>query len=144
MVLLYFVPALRIILGILFIGTAALKLPNLKGFAVIVASYNILPRWMVKPAAYSLPFVEFMVGWWILSGKLLLYSASAGLALMIIADIFVLKGLLSKKKMENCGCYGTSIKVPLSWKKMSENLVWTVLFIILIAAVRQGIAMGIM
>jgi hypothetical protein len=144
MAILYFIPALRIILGILFIFTASLKFPNLKGFAVIVASYNALPRWMVKPAAYSLPFIEFIVGWWILSGKALLYSALAGLALMIIATLFVLKGLLQSKKMENCGCYGTSISVPLTWKKFIENVVWIILFVILIFAVRQALALGIM
>ena len=132
MVFAYFIPALRIILGVLFIVTAALKFPNLKGFSVIVAAYGMLPRWLVKPAAYLLPFVEFIVGWWILSGKYLFYSAGIGLALMILADIFVIKALVHKKKMANCGCYGVAIKVPLTWKKLVENLIWTALFIILL------------
>ncbi|MEM3154614.1 MAG: MauE/DoxX family redox-associated membrane protein [Candidatus Woesearchaeota archaeon] len=135
--LLYFIPALRILLGILYIITSALKFPNLKGFAVIVASYNLLPRSLVKPAAYIQPFVEFAVGWWILSGKQLFYAAFAGLLLMIIADIFIIKGLLAKKRMENCGCYGANISVPLTWKKLAENLIWTALFIILMIAAKQ-------
>lgn len=134
MVLLYFVPALRIVLGVLFIVVSALKFPNLKGFSLIVASYGILPRSLVKPAAYTLPFLEFAVGWWVLSGKFLFYSASAGLFLMLVADFFVIKGFLNKKKLENCGCYGADIKVPLSWGKIVENVVWTILFILLIIA----------
>ena len=134
----YFIPALRIILGLLFIITGALKFPNLKGFMLIVASYNLLPRQLVKPAAYLQPFIEFLVGWWILSGMYLFYSAIAGLLLMIVANVFILKGLLAKKDMENCGCYGVAIKIPLTWKKFAENLVWTVLFIILIIAARQA------
>src|SRR5574342_40953 len=136
--LLYFIPALRILLGILFIITGALKLPNLKGFSVIVASYGLLPRKLVKPAAYIQPFVEFFVGWWILSGKYLLYGAVAGLLLIIAANVFVISGLIQKKKMENCGCYGAAIKVPLTWKKLAENIAWTVLLIVLILAARQA------
>lgn len=136
--LLYFIPGLRILLGILFIMTGALKLPNLKEFSVIVASYGLLPRRLVKPAAYTLPFIEFFVGWWILSGKYLLYGAIAGLALMMLANVFVIYGLIRKKKIENCGCYGANIKIPLDWKKFAENIVWTVLLIVLILAARQA------
>ncbi len=136
--LLYLIPGLRIVLGILFIMAGALKLPNLKGFSVIVASYGLLPRKLVKPAAYVQPFVEFMVGWWVLSGKYLVYSASAGLLLMIAANVFVVYGLIQKNKMENCGCYGANIKISLSWKKFAENIVWTVMLIILILAARQA------
>jgi len=138
MVLLYFIPALRIVLGILFVITASLKFPDLKGFKVIVASYNILPKWAVKPAAYAQPILEFIVGWWILSGKYLMYGAIAGLTLMLIADLFTIKGYMNKKKIENCGCYGTSIKIPLTWKKIIENLVWTALFAILALAAYQA------
>jgi len=138
MQLIYLIPGLRVILGILFILTGALKFPNLKGFSVIVASYSILPRQLVKPAAYVQPFVEFAVGWWILSGKYLVYGAIAGLVLMVAANVFVIWGLIQKKKMENCGCYGTIVKVPLTWKKLAENIIWTVLFILLILAGRQA------
>jgi len=134
--LLYFIPALRIMLGILFIITGAIKFPNLKGFSVIVASYGLLPRQVVKPAAYAQPVFEFIIGWWILSGKQLFYASIAGLLMMIVADIFIIKGLMQKKKMENCGCYGVAIKVPLTWKKLVENIVWTILFIVLIIAAK--------
>ena len=132
----YFIPALRIILGLLYIITGAIKFPNLKGFSIIVASYGIVPRKLVKPAAYAQPIIEFAVGLWILSGKYLFYAAIAGLLLMIVANVFVLSALIKKKKMENCGCYGAGIKIPLSWKKFIENLVWTALFIVLAIAVR--------
>ena len=132
----YFIPALRIILGLLYIITGAIKFPNLKGFSIIVASYGIIPRKLVKPAAYAQPIIEFAVGLWILSGKYLFYAAIAGLLLMIVANVFVLSALIKKKKMENCGCYGAGIKIPLSWKKFIENLVWTALFIVLAIAVR--------
>lgn len=138
MELIYLIPALRIILGILFIISASLKFPNLRGFALIIASYGALPRQLVKPAAYLQPFIEFMIGWWILSGKYLLYSAWAGLAMMVVANIFIIKAFVQKRKMKNCGCYGTVVKIPLGWKKIIENGIWTVLFIVLIMAAQQA------
>jgi len=144
MELIYLIPALRVILGILFIVSGALKFPNLKGFAVIVASYKLLPRFLVKPVAYTQPFIEFAIGWWILSGKYLLWAAWAGLALIVVADIFVLKAFLQKKKMKNCGCYGTSLKVPLDWKKIVENGIWTLLFIVLVFAAWQAEIYGLL
>jgi len=143
MVFAYFIPALRILLGLLFIITSAMKFPNLRGFSVIVASYNLVPRKLVKPVAYLQPIIEFIVGWWILWGQYLLYSATAGLVLMLVADVFVIKGFLQKKKMENCGCYGTAIKVPLTGKKVAENILWTALFVILILGAKEMAGLGL-
>jgi len=121
-----------IVLGILFVITGALKIPNLKGFSIIVATYNILPRQLVKPAAYIQPFVEFGTGLWLLSGVNTFYAATLSLILMVTADVFVIKGLLEKNKMENCGCFGVAIKIPLTWKKLAENIVWTLLCLYLV------------
>ncbi|RJQ21391.1 DoxX family membrane protein [Candidatus Woesearchaeota archaeon] len=131
MELLLFVPALRIVLGLLLIVTGILKIPNLRGFSVIVASYGLLPRVLVRPLAYAQPFVEFVIGAWVLSGKQLFWGALAGLGLMLIANVFVLYALVQKKKMDNCGCYGVAVRVPLTWKKFGENVVWTLLFALL-------------
>jgi len=144
MELIYLLPALRIVLGVLFIVPAVLKFSNLKGFSVIIASYNLLPRALVKPLAYAQPFIELFIGAWILWGKQLIYPAIAGLGMMIVADIFVIKAFFGKKKMKNCGCYGADIKIPLTWKKVVENLFWTALFILLILAVNQSATYGIM
>ena len=139
----YFVPFLRVLLGCLLIITASLKFPNLRGFSIIVASYGLLPRLLVKPAAYLQPFVEFAVGWWVLSGEYLLYGSIAGLLLMMSANVFVLWGLLQKRRMQNCGCYGAAIKIPLTWKKFGENMVWTGLFVVLILAALKLKKLGI-
>ena len=137
MVLAYFIPALRIVLSLLFVITSVRKLPDLKPFSVIVASYGVLPRKLVKPAAYSQPIIELIIGLWILSGRYLFQAAIAGLLMMIVANYFVLTALIKKKKMDNCGCYGVKVKVPLTWNKFYENLVWTGLFILLILATMQ-------
>lgn len=129
--LIYIIPALRIVLGLLLIVTGLLKLPNLRAFSVIVASYGILPRKLVKPLAYMQPFIEVIIGSWVLSGEYLFEAGLAGMALMAVATLFVLSALLKKKKMDNCGCYGIAVKIPLTWRKFGENVVWVALFALL-------------
>lgn len=126
-----FVPFLRIVLGLFFMVSGALKFPNLKKFSVIVASYGVLPRKFVKPLAYAQPFIEFLIGFWVLSGFYLFFAAIAGLIMMLVADFFVLFALLNKKKIDNCGCYGVAVKVPLSWNKFAKNIFWILLFAVL-------------
>lgn len=126
--LIYIVPALRIVLGLLLIISGFLKVPSLRAFSVIVASYGILPRKLVKPLAYLQPFIEIVIGSWVLSGEFLFEAGLAGMALMGVTTLFVLFALIKKKKMDNCGCYGVAVKVPLSWRKFTENVVWVALF----------------
>ena len=139
--ILYFIPALRIVLGVLFILASSLKFPNMNGFADAVASYNIGPLRFVKLAAYVYVFIEFVVGWWILSGQYLLYGSYAGLLLIVVADLFLLKGYFQKKKVKDCGCYGV-IKSPLTKRRLVENAVLTVLFVFLVIAARAGVKAG--
>lgn len=118
---------LRIILSALLIFSGLVKVFDLRGFSVIVAGYSILPRKLVKPLAYGQPFIEVIIGLWLSSNWQLRWAALASLAMLIAATLFVLAGLVRKKRMENCGCYGAIIKVPLTWRKFFENLVWIAL-----------------
>ena len=117
----------RVILGGLLIFSGVIKFFGLRQFAIIVASYGVLPRQLVKPLAYGQPVIETIIGLWLLSDYELRWAALAGLAVFVVATFFVLAALIKKKKMENCGCYGTLIKVPLTWRKFFENLVWIAL-----------------
>jgi len=117
---------------------SSMKFADVKGFAKIVAKYKILPERFVAPASYAYVFVEFIFGWWILSGQYLLYASYAGLALILVADVFLLKAVIQKKQIVNVGCYGTIINSPASMLKVVEMLVWTVLFVLLVLAARTA------
>ena len=127
------VPVLRIVLGLLFTISALLKLPALRAFAVIVAAYGVLPRALVKPAAYLQPFVELAIGLWILSGQYLPFSSLASVFLMLAANYFVFSAYLHGKRLANCGCYGVTIKSPLDSKKLVENIIIMLLTLLLVA-----------
>lgn len=122
-----------IILGLLFVITAGLKFKDLKGFVNIVKAFGLLPS-KLSFLGYLQPFIEFIIGvMLIFESKMLLYSFLA-LGSMGIATIFLVYALMNNKKMDNCGCYGTAIKVPVTWKKVVENLIWMLLILYVLIA----------
>lgn len=134
MALYYFVPALRIVLGSFFIATGAIKFMDLKAFSRIVESYGVLPRSLARISGYVHPFAEFFIGWWVLYGQPLFWAGFAASIMMLTADIMVLAALKKKKKLENCGCYGVAVPVPLDWRKFWHNMIWTGLCLMLMLA----------
>jgi len=126
----HIVLALRLILGLLYVLAGVFKLPDIKGFAASIASFGLAPKRLIKPIAYSHPVIELGIGLAILFNIYLREAAFLGLIFMIIADIFVTYGYFNKK-IDNCGCYGIAIKVPVTKYKLLENAIWTILFLAL-------------
>jgi uncharacterized membrane protein YphA (DoxX/SURF4 family) len=117
----------RIIIGLLLAISAILKLPDLKGFAAIVQGYRLLPYKIAKPLAYSQPFVELIIGIWLLTNYQLVYASFFATGALIVATIFIAHALRKKIYLENCGCFGTTVKIPVSWRKLIENIIWVLL-----------------
>lgn len=116
----------RIVIGILLIISGGSKLFDLKGFRRIVAFYGILPAWLLS-SAYIMPFLELGAGVALLFTPFTFYASLVAEILLVNAVLFLIIGLLKKKKMENCGCFGTYIKIPLSWWEVAEDFVWIAL-----------------
>lgn len=122
---------LRVIFGIYLAFAGFIKFFDLKGFARIVMTYRILPRWIALPSSYVIPFVEFAVGLLLISGGYGLYVSGAALLLVLISLFFVSAILIQGRRLESCGCLGTAIKIPVNWKKLVEVLVWLVIAVII-------------
>ena len=129
----YFAIVFRVILGWLFVLTGLLKLPDLKGFYVILLSYNLLPTWFARISAYTLPLAEIFAGVWLMTGLSKFYAASFVLLLLLSSTFVILAALIRKQRVENCGCYGTLFAHPVTWGKLMENLGWIVVAVIVLA-----------
>jgi len=117
------------ILGVLFVFSGIIKMSDLKGFSKIVIAYNMLPLELSRLMGYVLPFVELIIGGILLNGGYVFYGAVVGLLQLIVVTFALMKIYKRKKKMENCGCFGTSIKVPVSKRKLAENVFWIILLV---------------
>ncbi len=121
----------RIAAGALLVFAGLTKIANLKGFFVTVVQYGILTGKLARIFAYSLPFAETLSGILLISAWNIKYGSIIALLVMFSSTFGVLFALLKQKKMDDCGCFGGTIKVPLSWKKFAENMVWMILIAVI-------------
>ncbi|MEK7234883.1 MAG: MauE/DoxX family redox-associated membrane protein [Elusimicrobiota bacterium] len=102
--------AARVLVGAVLVYAGATKAAGpSEEFAIVIGSYDILPREMVLTAATFLPWVELLIGWSLIFGlRLRAAAAAAGalLAFFLIALVLVqLKGI----QLPNCGCLGDAV-----------------------------------
>ena len=127
------VGAVRFVLATLMVVSGFLKLEDLRGFADIVQRYNVMPRRLARFSAYIHPFAELVIGGVLFSGSQVVLGATLSLLNLGGATFFLVYALARKIKLDNCGCYGTAVKVPVSWRKVLENVFWLVLSLYLLA-----------
>jgi uncharacterized membrane protein YphA (DoxX/SURF4 family) len=118
---------IRIILGLLFAFASIMKIIDLKGFYLIFLQYGIVKGRLAKPSAYMLTFGELIIGISLLLNWQIKIFSGLALLSMLVSTYGLIHIYLNKKKLENCGCFGTAIKVPVNKRKITENIIWTVL-----------------
>jgi hypothetical protein len=110
-----FVIIVRIVLGGLFIYASMDKMANMSDFAKVIHNYKILPASLENLLAIFLPWLEFITGLFILTGK---YTKGALFIYNIFLVIFIiaLSQALIRGLDINCGCF--------SVKPSSTSEVW--------------------
>jgi len=97
--------ALRLAGALIWIVAGASKLPDLPGFADQVQGYEVLPSFLVPPAAFILPFLEILLGLYLAAGLFVRASALAGTVLFVIFLAAQIQALIRGLKLD-CGCFG--------------------------------------
>ena len=96
---------LRIFLGVTFIVSAVTKLPMQTDFIDMVKGYNMLPDCLASVYGAALPWLELLIGVFLLLGILVRFGA---LGTLLISATFMVAniGAIVQGK-ENCGtCFG--------------------------------------
>lgn len=120
----FFYSIIRVVLGFFILLSGFLKTFDLEGFYKIVLQYGVLGPGIAKILAKIQPYIEIVIGGILLSGvNNRLGGLLAGL-FIFVSSFFVFLALLKNKRISNCGCMGTHIKIPLSWGKFFDNLFW--------------------
>ncbi len=102
--------AARVILGAILVYAGATKAAGpVEEFAIVVGSYDMLPRDMVLTAATFLPWLEIFLGWTLIFG--LYRRAAAAAAGGLFACFLLALGMVQLKgiQLPNCGCFGDEI-----------------------------------
>lgn len=106
------------------------KLLDLEGFADGYSSYDIIARKFYQ-YGYVYPFLELAFGITYLLIPHNLYFNIAVLIVMLISSIGVIKAKFSKQQFY-CACVGTFLKVPLGSIAIIEDLLMTVMALVMI------------
>lgn len=107
--------AARVLVGAVLVYAGATKAASApEEFAIVIGSYDILPRDMVLTAATFLPWAELLLGWSLILGFQLRAAAVSSVA-MFSAFLFAFISLKAKGiELPNCGCFGDGVHLTAS------------------------------
>ncbi|MBI1956811.1 MAG: DoxX family membrane protein [Acidobacteria bacterium] len=100
----------RLVLGAVFVYAGYSKLRNPFLFEMAVDSYRLLPAAGVILVARSLPWLEVVLGGWLVSGWKLPYAAT--FTALLLGGFLVAMGVAYARGVEaNCGCFSMEERI---------------------------------
>ena len=118
---------IRLVLGSIFVLAAAGKLPDQAKFVDVVTGYGLLPWELALAYGLVLPWIELIVGIFLVVGLLSRFAAGASVLLTIS---FLVANGTSVFEQEFCACFGGLVLV-----KTSDALIMDVVMIAMASAI---------
>lgn len=112
----------RVCLGLIFLTAALQKMRHWRVLEGVVRNYRILPEPLVKPTAWSLPPVEFVLGLALLAGYLPALSALAAILLLLVFAAAIAVNIRRGRADIDCGCHQSFLRQRLSPLLIVRNL----------------------
>ena len=104
----------RVLVGCMFVVSGFEKLISpYQNFLYVVQGYELFPSFLENVAAHIMPWIEFLLGVFLLLGLWLKWVLRAVLVLMAMFIIVVAQALIRNLSLIECGCFGDFISVPL-------------------------------
>ncbi len=104
------VPAVGVVIRLagaaVWLTAAIAKIFDLQHFHAQVDQYRLLPHALEAPFAYTLPFVELLIGLYLLVG-LLTRAASVAASLLLVLFIAAEAQAWARGLSLDCGCFGS-------------------------------------
>jgi uncharacterized membrane protein YphA (DoxX/SURF4 family) len=101
-----FLLSVRLLLGVIFLVSAAAKLISLTAFDDSLRSFGLLTPTMVPLFVYLIPALELLLSLLLLSGIHVEKSAMASTIMLVIFLAAAASASISGAVVENCGCFG--------------------------------------
>jgi hypothetical protein len=114
-----FAHALRIGLGLLFIGASYYKIMSPGAFAHQIYNYKVLSFWMINPLAIILPWVQFFCGVGLLINRGT-KGASVLIFTMLLAFQIALASALFRGLNISCGCFKSGGDAATWWSFLRD------------------------
>jgi uncharacterized membrane protein YphA (DoxX/SURF4 family) len=123
----------RVLLGGLLLVAGGLKVGHPAELAATIASFRLLPAAIVGPLALALPYVELLLGSYLVAG---LFTRTV--AIVSTAQFVFYGGAIASAVVRhipaNCGCFGPNDTTAADWPHVAFDL--------LLAAASAFVAIG--
>ena len=101
-------------IGCLFVVSGSEKLIGpYQNFLYVIQNYSFLSLPVAEIVARLLPWVEFLLGIFLVLGFWLKWTLRALMTLLFIFMVVVTQALIRNLPIDECGCFGGLISVPL-------------------------------
>jgi putative oxidoreductase len=117
----YLLLFIRLVLGGLFIYSAALKIIDVSYFAKSLYNYRILPVETLNLFALIIPWLELVIGLLLVPGIFVKENALLG-SILIIIFIAAIASAVARNLDIDCGCFGTRDGTRVGLLKIIEDL----------------------
>ena len=117
----YFLLAIRIVLGLVFIFAAISKAAEPELFARSIANYKLLPIFLINFLAITLPWIELCVGMFLIFGVSVKENSAILSGLLLVFIIVIAISLMRGLDIE-FGCFGTADGSKVGVQKILENI----------------------
>ncbi|MDB5094639.1 MAG: DoxX [Candidatus Eremiobacteraeota bacterium] len=120
---------LRIALGAIFLFAGAAKVGHADVFAAQIAGFRLLPQPLVAPLALALPYLEILLGGYLVVGLFTRTAAWFAVALFAVFDLAVASAVVRGMTV-SCGCFGPSDMTVTTWAEVARDAVFVLLAVI--------------
>ncbi len=127
----------RFIIGLVFIIAAIPKIADPLTFAKSIEAYQIIPLFLVNITALILPWIELLIGIFMLIGFLLRGSSLLSIFLFIAFSIMIAVTLIRGLSID-CGCFG-NLDSPLTIYRLIEDLILLGFAVYVYLSIKKGI-----
>ncbi|MEQ8663706.1 MAG: MauE/DoxX family redox-associated membrane protein [Gammaproteobacteria bacterium] len=118
-------PALQltalVALALVFASAAWHKLADMLAFELALDAYALLPAWLLRPFAWTLPLLELVTVALLLAAPVRLAGSLLALGLLGLVTGAVVINLVRGRTDVGCGCGGIEDEQTLSWALVARN-----------------------
>ena len=113
---------IRIVLGFIFVYASIDKILNPATFARVIYNYKVLPVELINLAAIIMPWLEFLIGLFLIFGFWTRSASALGGVFTIIFIMLMLTAMARGLNIE-CGCFSLEPEAAIiGWRRIIEDL----------------------
>lgn len=121
---------LRVAIGGIFIFAGISKMGNPALFAAEIAGFRLLPSGVIAPIALVLPYLEVLLGGYLVIG---LFTRAAAWIAVLLLGVFdaAIASAVVRGLTVNCGCFGPNDTTVTTWGEVARDAVFIVLALVI-------------